>query len=127
MDDQVAALAQLIDPEVWAAAEADQTTIGSQWDMRNRRRLSQERARHIISSGCAVVKLPDMVVDEDGFKTWPVDSNGRDAHVWRKLSDRTVSLSGVSTSGMDRAQVWSLAAALLAAHRYVGEEATDAA
>lgn len=76
----------------------------------------------LTRAGYTVVKLPDMVVDEDGFKTWPVISPGRGAHVWRKRSDGTISLDGVHTSGMSAAQAWSLAAGLLAAVKYVEEE-----
>ncbi|MBF6215640.1 hypothetical protein IU436_27510 [Nocardia farcinica] len=121
MDDQVAALAELIDPEVWAAAEADQTTIGSQWDMRNRRRLSQERARHIISSGYAVVKLPDMVVDQDGFTTWQVSQLHDTGAVRVRKTDQKIDYTSVFSPFRTTQEARAFAAALLAAAAYVDE------
>ncbi|WP_280193242.1 hypothetical protein [Nocardia farcinica] len=121
MDDQVAALAKLIDPEVWAAAEADQTTIGSQWDMRNRRRLSQERARHIISSGYAVVKLPDMVVDQDGFTTWKVRQPHDTGVVRIRKTDEKIDYAGVFSPFRTTQEARAFAAALLAAAAFVDE------
>ena len=74
----------------------------------------------LTAAGYAVVKLPEMVVDEMGAPTWPVVQhwNGtrtRDGEVRIRASDKKISAIAVSSPHDCAADARSLAAALLAA------------
>ncbi|WP_063023679.1 hypothetical protein [Nocardia niwae] len=115
-------LARLIDPHAWAALEADQKTLGGQWDLKMRRYDSEEAAQRIIDGGFALVKLPDMVVDGAGQHTWPVVSRDDFARVVHRRSDGRLALDSVSNPFANPEHALSLAAALIAAARHVQQE-----
>lgn len=53
MTDPIEDLARLIDPEVWAAREEDQKTIGTQWVFKTRREFSLSAAERVAGAGYA--------------------------------------------------------------------------
>ncbi|MGY1946656.1 hypothetical protein [Nocardia asiatica] len=122
MDDQIAELARLIDPDAWAAKDADQVTLGSRFEMTTRRMNSERAAERITAAGYALVKLPEMVVDEWGMKSWTVggDSEGRPRV--QIEDDGRISILSVPNPARAVEQALSLAAALIAAARHVTQE-----
>ncbi|WP_158453104.1 hypothetical protein [Nocardia otitidiscaviarum] len=112
-------LARLIDPDAWRAREEDQHTMGAQWQLYERRCESAKAAERILDSGYAVVKLPDMVVDQSDTPTWPVPDISRWTEVFIRHSDRRIAMDAMATP-LDRPEhALAVGAALIAAAQYV--------
>lgn len=80
---------------------------------------SGDLLRELAKLGYAVVKLPDMVANPDGFATWPVEQKPWGGAVWKRQTDGRLDVNGVETPFNDPQEALSLAAALIAAARYV--------
>ncbi|WP_280412627.1 hypothetical protein [Nocardia asiatica] len=117
MDSQIAELARLIDPDAWAAKDADQVTLGSRFEMTTRRMNSERAAERITAAGYAVVKLPGAYMDGWGTLRWTVD--GADCgHVQVEMDGR-IGINSVGNPVKTPHEALSLAAALIAAARHV--------
>ncbi|WP_280357918.1 hypothetical protein [Nocardia otitidiscaviarum] len=69
--------------------------------------------------GYAVVKLPEMVVDQSDTPTWPVPDISRWTEIFIRHSDRRVAMDAVPTP-LDRPEhALAVGAALIAAAQYV--------
>lgn len=76
----------------------------------------------LATLGYAVVKLPEVVVNQDGYETWPVASSDADACVKIRRSDDRLSMDGVSTPFASPERALSAAVALIAAAWYKQEK-----
>ncbi|MEU7631753.1 hypothetical protein AB0C34_17445 [Nocardia sp. NPDC049220] len=68
--------------------------------------------------GYALVKLPEMVVDQDGFETWPVEQEFDEGTVRVRQTDDRIDFTSVSTPFESSQAAVSFAAALIAAARH---------
>lgn len=75
--------------------------------------------RTVTDAGYVLVKLPEMVVDQDGFETWPVVSHDSEACVRVRRSDGRLTMDSVSHPFASAEHARSLAAALIAAAQYI--------
>ena len=73
-------------------------------------------------NGYAVVKLPSMVTNQDGQSTWPIPEIDRWADVFVRQSDNRIAINAVPNPIAKPEHALSLAAALIAAARYVQEK-----
>ena len=92
--------------------------------------ISESALAALMAAGYAVVKLPEVVVDEIGAPTWPVAQhwNGtrvQDGAVRIRASDKKISATSVSNPHDCAADACSLAAALLAAAADAAEGVSD--
>lgn len=81
-----------------------------------------EQLAALAEHGYAVVKLPKMMVDQDGYQTWPAVSSDRDACVKIRRSDGRLGMDSVSHPFASPEYAVSAAAALIAAARHAQEE-----
>jgi hypothetical protein len=91
--------------------------------------LLARTAADAVLSKFALVKLPDMEVDQDGFETWPVeqkyDQGSRrfaDGTVRIRKTDGRIDFTSVFTPFGIPESALSLAAALIASYRHVTQE-----
>ena len=114
-------LARIMDPIAW-----DRSREGAYPKVDQLRRVQRQEAirfvERLYAAGYAVVKLPDMVVDQDGFSTWTVpQTDDRPGTVRVRRTDGRIDYTGVY-SPFDANTAEALGAAAIAAARYVQEE-----
>lgn len=84
--------------------------------------LAERLIEGLQVQGFAVVKLPDMEVDQDGYETWPVDSSDREACVKIRRSDGRIGMDSVSHPFNSPERAISAAAGLIAAAQHAQEK-----
>lgn len=88
--------------------------------------LAEALVETLAAAGFALMKLPEIVVDQDERQTWTVDAGSRPGVVFRRNSDDALVLDGVATIFWEPSDALSLAAALIAAAQHVMQAKRDA-
>ncbi|MFF4026930.1 hypothetical protein ACFYY5_29180 [Nocardia elegans] len=112
-------MARILDPEAW---QSEWSTLGEAIQIQDRRERSELYARRLHAAGYALVKLPEMEIDDlTRAATWPIPEISKWSSVFMQVDSR-IAINSVPSPIADPDNALALAAALIAAAQHVMEQ-----